>query len=195
MTSLQLEVDTYEKMIIADVNNYIAVHKNGKVKCKGRFEWEDLEKKKVAMFHKNKSFLIIPKAIYAYFVDGVMPEDFLAQNQNIFDYCGAVKAKGDWHFVERKLVDGNLINNKLQKIIRYYISNDGSKLVKCNSDGREIQVEAGQWMQSTVNNLSADKKEFKEYDINLAYYIESIYKEITQIQKARPMGYSQLLLF
>jgi hypothetical protein len=195
LTQLSLEHDEYSKMVIGDVNNYIAVYKNGKVKCKGRFEWEDLEKKKVAMFHKNKSFLIIPKAIYAYFVDGILPEDFLAQNQNIYDYCGAVKAKGGWHFEERKIIDGNIVNNKLQKIIRYYICNDGSKLVKCHDDGREIQVEAGQWLQSTVNQLTANNKKFEDYNINLSYYIESIYREITQIQKVRPMAYSQLSLF
>jgi hypothetical protein len=195
LTKLVLEHDEYSKMIIGDVNNYMAVYKNGKVKCKGRFEWEDLEKKKVAMFHKNKSFLIIPKAIYAFFVHGTMPEDFVAQNQNIFDYCGAVKAKGGWYFEERKIVNGEVVNNRLQKIIRYYIAEDGGKLVKCNKDGREIQVEAGQWLQTTVNKLTKDDKPFDDYNINLNYYIESIYKEITQIQKVRPMAYSQLSLF
>ena len=195
LTQLSLEHDEYSKMVIGDVNNYMAVYKNGKVKCKGRFEWEDLEKKKVAMFHKNKSFLIIPKAIYAFFVHGTMPEDFVAQNQNIFDYCGAVKAKGGWYFEERKIVNGEVVNNRLQKIIRYYIAEDGGKLVKCNNDGREIQVEAGQWLQTTVNKLTKNDKPFEDYNINLNYYIESIYKEITQIQKVRPMAYSQLSLF
>jgi hypothetical protein len=58
ITQLNLEHDEYSKMIIADVNNYMAVYKNGKVKSKGKYEWEDLEKKKVAVLHKNKSFLI-----------------------------------------------------------------------------------------------------------------------------------------
>ncbi len=195
LTQLNLEHDEYSKMIIGDVNNYIAIHKNGKVKCKGRFEWEDLEKKKVAVFHKNKSFLIIPKALYAYFVHGVLPEDFLSKNQNIFDYCGAVKAKAGWHFEERKILKGELVNCKLQKIIRYYISNEGSKLVKCHNDGREIQVEAGQWLQTTVNRLSDNDVPFENYGINLNYYIENIYKEISQIEKVRPRSYSQLTLF
>jgi len=195
LTQLALEHEEYSRMIIGDVNNYMAVYKNGKVKCKGRFEWEDLEKKKVAMFHKNKSFLIIPKAIYGFFVDGIMPEDFVAQNQNIFDYCGAVKAKGGWYFEERKIVNQEVVNKRLQKIIRYYIAEDGGKLVKCNNDGREIQVEAGQWLQTTVNKLTKDDKPFEDYNINLNYYIESIYKEITQIQKVRPMAYFQLSLF
>jgi hypothetical protein len=195
LTQLNLEHDEYSKMIIGDVNNYIAIHKNGKVKCKGRFEWEDLEKKKVAVFHKNKSFLIIPKALYAYFVKGIMPEDFLASNKNIFDYCGAVKAKSGWHFENRMIKDGIPVSQKLQKIIRYYISNDGSKLVKCHNDGREIQVEAGQWMQTTVNQLDADSLDFDSCNIDLKYYIENIYKEITQIEKIRPKAYSQLSLF
>jgi hypothetical protein len=194
ITKLTLEHDEYSKMIIGDVNNYMAVHKNGKVKCKGRFEWEDLEKKKVNMFHKNKSFLIIPKAIYAYFVDGVSPEDFLAANQNIFDYCGGVKAKGGWHFEERCLDKGELINNRLQKIIRYYVSNEGCKLVKCHNDGREIQVEAGQWLQTTINHIDKNKP-FSEYDINTKYYLDYIYDEINEIEKVKSRAFTQLTLF
>jgi hypothetical protein len=177
LTQLALEHDQYSKMIIRDVNNYMAISKNGKVKSKGAFEWEDLEKKKVAMFHKNKSFLIVPKAVYAYFVHGTKPEDFLAANTNIFDYCGAVKAKGGWFFEERYIDNGQLITKKLQKINRYYISNNGSKIVKCNNDGREIQIESGEWLQTTANKIDVSK----HYDINEKYYLEEIYKQIEGI--------------
>ena len=194
MTQLALEHDQYTKMVIRDVNNYMAIYKNGKVKCKGAFEWEDLAKKKVATFHKNKSFLIIPKAIHAYFVKGIKPEDFLEQNQDIYDYCGGVKAKGAWHFVERKIVDGQLVNTHLQKIIRYYISNTGCKLVKCHVDGREIQAESGEWLQTTINKLDASKP-FNTYDINKKYYLEEIYKEIEGIQKVSLKLATQLSLF
>ena len=194
LTQLSLEHDEYSKMVIRDVNNYMAIYKNGKVKCKGAFEWEDLAKKKVAVFHKNKSFLIIPKAIYAYFVNGTKPEDFLEQNQDVVDYCAGVKAKGSWHFEERKIVNGEVINTPLQKIIRYYISNNGSKLVKCNIDGREIQVESGEWLQTTVNKLDASKP-YNTYDINKKYYLEEIYKEIEGIQKVSLKLATQLSLF
>jgi hypothetical protein len=194
MTQLSLEHDQYSKMIIRDVNNYMAVTKDGKVKCKGAFEWEDLAKKKVATFHKNKSFLIIPKAIYAWFVHGIKPEDFLDQNQNIFDYCGAVKAKAGWSFVDRRLVNGNLVNTKLQKIVRYYISNTGGKMVKCHNDGREIQVESGEWLQTTVNKIDTSKA-YYTYDINKKYYLEEIYKQIEGIQVLTYKGSTQLSLF
>ena len=194
MTQLNLEHDEYSKLIIADVNNYMAVYKNGKTKCKGKFEWEELEKKKVSILHKNKSFLVVPKAVYAYFTKGVMPEDFLAQDNNIFNYCAGVKAKGGWVFEERSVKDSTLHVNKLQKIIRYFISNKGSKLVKCNKDGREIQTEAGQWLQTVINKVDPNKP-FTEYDINKSYYLDEIYKQIQQIEKVSQRSSTQLSLF
>jgi len=184
ITQLQLEHDTYSKIILGDVNNYIAITEDGKSKCKGRFEYDNLA------LHKNKSFLIIPKAIHAYFVDGIQPEDFLAQNQNIFDYCGGVKIKGDWNFHEHKIVNGEHSIEPIQHTIRYFVSNSGSKIIKKNnSDGREIQVEAGKWMQTIM--IDYTEKEFSEYDINFKYYLDNIYKEIRSLE---PIN-NQLSLF
>ena len=175
ITQLQLEHDTYSKIILGDVNNYIAVTEDGKSKCKGRFEYDNLA------LHKNKSFLIIPKAIHAYFVDGIQPEDFLAANQNIFDYCGGVKIKGDWNFYEHKIVNGEHSIEPIQHTIRYFVSNSGSKIIKRNNtDGREIQVEAGKWMQTIM--IDYNEKEFSEYDINFKYYLDNIYKEIRSLE-------------
>jgi hypothetical protein len=175
ITQLQLEHDTYSKIILGDVNNYIAITEDGKSKCKGRFEYDNLA------LHKNKSFLIIPKAIHAYFVDGIKPEDFLAQNQNIFDYCGGVKIKGDWSFYEHHIINGEYEVKPLQHTIRYFVSKSGSKIIKKNNtDGREIQVEAGKWMQTTLINYT--EKDFSEYDINYDYYLENIYKEIRNLE-------------
>jgi len=254
LTKLSLEHDEYKKMIIGDVNNYIAVPKDPekKPKSKGRFEWEDLEKKKVSILHKNKSFLVIPKAIYHYFIHGTKPEDYLKSNRNIMDYCGGVKAKGGWKLSmvqvikrpempdEFKLYDDKqkvkylLANNwykgynddwlkptedanrvagrtlhdafkacvmseavvsvePLQKIVRYFVSTKGAKIVKQHVDGREIQVEAGKWMQQVFN-----KKEdlsWDEYNINEEYYIQRIYKEIYNIDKIVKKKYEQLSLF
>jgi hypothetical protein len=183
-TMLQLEHDTYSKIILGDVNNYIAITENGKAKSKGRFEYKDLA------LHKNKSFLIIPKAIQAYFVDGIKPEDYLAQNQNIFDYCGGVKIKGDWEFYQHGIFHGEPFMYLLQHTIRYFVSNSGSKIIKKNNtDGREIQVEAGKWMQTVM--IDYVEKDFAEYDINTKYYLENIYKEIRSLE---PIN-NQLSLF
>lgn len=194
LTMLNLEHDEYKKMIIGDVNNYIAVPSSPDKtpKCKGRFEWQDLEKKKVAVLHKNKSFLIIPKAIYAYFIDGIKPEDYIAQNRNIYDYCGGVKVKSDWQLIDISVIDGKIVENTQQKICRYFISRQGSKLIKRHkSDGREIQIESGKWLQKVFNK----KEEVSFDDINLEYYIESIYKEINNIDVIIRNKFEQLTLF
>lgn len=196
LTKLQLEHDEYSKMIIADVNNYIAMYANPekKPKCKGRFEWEDQEKKKVAVLHKNKSFLVIPKAIYHYFVYGTDPKDYLASNRAILDYCGGVKAKGDWELISTKVEKGKVIENPLQKINRYYISKEGEKLSKRHKfDQREIQVESGRWMQTIMNRYQ--QQPFESYGVDEDYYLEQIYKEISNIDKKVTRTFTQLELF
>ncbi len=175
LTSLQLEHDKYSKIILGDVNNYIAITEDGKAKCKGRFDFENLA------LHKNKSFLIIPKAIFNYFVNGIEPIEYLKTQKNIFDYCGGVKIKGDWKFYEHSLVNGNYVKQPLQHTIRYYISHKGSKIIKTNlTDHREIQIEAGKWMQSTM--IDYVEKDIKDYDINYDYYLENIEKEINSLE-------------
>jgi hypothetical protein len=184
ITNLQLEHDKYSKLVLGDVNNYIAVTEDGKSKCKGRFEYKDLA------LHKNKSFLIIPKALHAYFVEGIKPEDYLAQNQNIFDYCGGVKIKGDWKFVEHAIIDGEFQKKEVQHTIRYFISKSGCKVIKTNLfDGREIQVEAGPWMQTIY--IDHKEQSFDDYNINVAFYLDKIKKEIAGLEPNK----NQLKLF
>tara|TARA_R100000988_G_scaffold102914_1_gene79958 strand:+ start:3034 stop:4920 length:1887 start_codon:yes stop_codon:yes gene_type:complete len=185
ITNLVLEHDQYKKLILADVNNYIAIDNNGKAKCKGRFEFENLA------LHKNKSKLIIPKAIYAYFVDGTLPEDTLKNNNNILDYCIGGKSKGNWKQVARYIKDGKGHEDELQKINRYFISNNGVKIIKVNkNDNREIQLESGRWMQTIYNDTKV--KKWGSYDINEKYYLDAIEKEINNIIGIKS---NQLLLF
>jgi hypothetical protein len=176
MTQLQLETVEYQKMIIGDVNNYIAIDTSGKTKCKGRFEFEELP------LHKNKSMLIIPKAWYAYFVHGTDPAEFLQANRNVYDYCAGAKLRGDWYFTKRSLEEGSFIEERLQKLVRYYISNTGCKIIKCNPDGREIQLESGRSLQTIFNKH--ENKSWSEYNINEQFYLDKIYDEIKKIEKS-----------
>lgn len=181
VTKLKLEFADYKAMYIWDVNNYIAQYTDGKTKCKGRFEWEDLQNHKYTHLHKNKSHLIIAKALFNYFINNIPPERYLADNRNIFDYCAGVKIKGEeWKFVEMKLQDGSIQKNDLQKIVRYYVSKKGSKIVKVNtSDNREIETEAGRWMQTVFNVYK--ELPWEQYNVDDSYYLETIYKEISSI--------------
>ncbi len=203
-TNLNLEHDKYQKLVLADVNNYIGVNEfievditkwreikqsqphylfkveNDKfsyapVKLKGRFDFHNLQ------LHKNKSKLVIPKAIYQYFVNDKLPEDYLDENKNILDYCIGGKSKGNWKQVARKIKDGKLDEEELQKINRYFISKDGVKIIKVNkSDAREIQLEAGRWLQTVYNEMIVEPK-WETYNINKVYYMQAIESEINSI--------------
>ena len=214
LTKLSLDYDTYEKLIIRDVNNYIGVHEfkevskdeyndllksssyplikkendtyyHAKIKCKGQFEFENIP------YHKNKSNLVSRKAVFNFFIHNVPPEKYLRSNKNIFDYCIGKKIKGNWEFVKKDTLDGKLNIEKVQPTIRYMITKKGCKIIKINkSDKREIQVESGRWMLTLFNK--AIKKEWKDYNINDKYYLNAIYKEIENINGPE---YTQTNLF
>ena len=74
---LQLEFAEYSKMIIRDVNNYIAVYTNGKVKRKGAYQYEDLG------WHQNQSALVIPMAAEACMLQGVPINEFIMKHSEI----------------------------------------------------------------------------------------------------------------
>jgi hypothetical protein len=159
------------------------------VKLKGRFNFHELA------LHKNKSKLVVPKAIYNYFVKDVLPEDYLQKNRNILDYCIGMKSKGAWKQVARSTPDGVYKERDLQKINRYYISkpgNNSEKMFKINKDdGREIQCEAGKWMQSLFNEIQLQPK-WGDYRIDMAFYSKAIESEINNIISS---NINQLTLF
>ena len=94
--------------------------------------------------------------------------------------------------VSRTIKEGLLHETKLQKINRYYITNKGVKIIKVNKkDKREIQLEAGRWLQSIYNNMVIEPK-WDQYNINKGYYLDAIEKEINSIIEVAP---NQLKLF
>lgn len=205
ITNLNLEHDKYQKIVLGDVNNYIAVNEYSKtdittwrnvkeknphylfkvlnkdflfaeVKLKGRFDFNDLA------LHKNKSKLIIPKAIFHYFIKNVLPEDYIKENKNILDYCIGSKSKGSWMQIAKYInSDKEYQEDKLQKINRYYISKKGVKLIKRNTnDAREIQLDAGHWLSTVYNDMKLNPK-WDDYNIDVAYYMKAIESEIDNI--------------
>jgi|TARA_B110000902_G_scaffold126232_1_gene147296 hypothetical protein len=203
-TNLNLEHDEYQKLILGDVNNYIGINKYvdvditawreikesnphylfkvqgdkfsfAPVKLKGRFDFHDLQ------LHKNKSKLVIPKAIYQYFVHNILPEEYLNTNKNILDYCIGGKSKGDWKQVARQIKNGIFAEDNLQKINRYYIAKTGVKIVKVHKlDKREIQLEAGRWLQVVFNDMKI-KPKWEDYKIDKKYYLDAVEEEINGI--------------
>ena len=174
LTSYELERTDYAKIIFSTVNDYLAIKTDGEIKKKGDF-LTDFE------LHKNKSARIVPIALEHFFVHDVPVGDTIRNHTNIYDYCLRQKASKDFHY-EGHSKENRTIYNKL---IRYYVSNTGEKLLKVkneNSDSTAVdvsQVEAGDWVMHVCNNL---KPNHPLDNINHAYYIERAERIIHKIQ-------------
>lgn len=159
---LQLEFAEYSAMYIRDVNNYIAVYTNGKVKRKGVYQYENLE------FHKDHSGLVIKKAAEANMLKDVDIKEFVRNHSDIYDFMMRVKVPRNSKLVLVK-DDGTEIPQ--QNTCRYYASKDGGKLVKImppikpDSPPRRIEIESG-WNVKTCNNMA----DF-DNDIEHDYYV------------------------
>jgi hypothetical protein len=118
---LDLEYAYYDKMCVRDVNSYIAVYTDNKVKLKGAYEHSNLG------WNKNHSSLVIPKAAEAALVNGIDVETFIKNHADKMDFMLRVKVPRSNRLVSIDEFGGE---SQEQNICRYYVSNHGVELMK-----------------------------------------------------------------
>lgn len=175
-TTLVIEEVLYDKMIIRDVNNYIAI-KNGwepgkserdYLKMKGDFE---IDKE----YHKDPSMRIVPLAVKEYFVNGIKIEDTIRNHTDIFDFCLRLKTNSQSTGIFTHLVNSQIVTDKLNRTTRYYISKSGKagSLAKKFNDGRIVGVNIG---YSAILFNEYEEKSMEDYKIDYGFYIAEAYK-------------------
>ena len=175
LTQYELERTDYSKIIFSTVNDYLAIMTNGEIKKKGDF-LTDFE------LHKNKSARIVPIALERYFVHGIPVDETIRNHTNLYDFCLRQKATRSFHYEGTNRITGEV--TVYNKLIRYYISTDGEKILKvknpeCQTRAAAVsQVEAGEWLATVCNFLP---KNSKVDNINYNYYIEKANRIITKI--------------
>lgn len=178
MTMLSLERADYNQMIIRDVNNYIAEYIDGKVKKKGAFDTEP-------PFYKNPSMLVVPKALEAYFINNISPEDFVKSEKiTIFDFCCGYKGRRDFKLNLLQNFNYAELITEQQKVCRFIVSKDAENaglLVKDYNDGRRISVVAKKLVQP-LDVIKDDRLDPKLYNIDYQYYLAAINKIKNTIQ-------------
>ena len=191
LTNYELERTDYSKIIFSTVNDYLAVKTDGEIKKKGDF-LTDFE------LHKNKSARIVPIALEQYYVHNIPIEDTIKNHKNIYDFALRQKASSSFHYE-------GISNGKTtvyNKLIRYYVSKTGEKLLKiknadCTTNAAAIsQVEAGEWLMTVCNKL------YKDHlldNIHHNYYIEKALRIVNKIayegRKYKPVDLNQLTLW
>lgn len=104
ITGFEYEETPYTKVAMKDVNNYIAVGKDSKVKGKGLYADMSLQ--------KNPTMQVCTNAAVAYLTKGVLPEMFIKSQTDMKDFVAIRDVKGggvqydrmdwvdDWELVE-----------------------------------------------------------------------------------------------
>jgi len=191
LTNYELERTDYSKIIFSTVNDYLAIKTDGEIKKKGDF-LTDFE------LHKNKSARIVPLALEQYYVNNIPIEDTIKNHKNIYDFALRQKASSSFHYE-------GISNGKTtvyNKLIRYYVSKTGEKLLKiknadCTTNAAAIsQVEAGEWLMTVCNKLY---KDHPLDNIHHNYYIEKALRIVNKIayegRKYKPVDLNQLTLW
>ena len=168
ITKLDLERADYSRMFIRDVNNYVAEYTDGKLKRKGKYEYE-LE------WHQNHSSLVVQKAVEANLIHGQDIRDFIDNHDNVFDFMLRVKVpRGS------RLMFGD---QQIQNTTRYYISDSGKNFTKImpplkrkpEQGERHFRINAG-WKGVPVNDMRIIDHRDILIDIDTNWYVEEAEK-------------------
>ena len=168
---LQLEYANYSKMIIRDVNNYLAFYTDGKVKRKGAYQYEGLG------WHQNQGGLVIPMAAEAKMMRGIDVKEFVQSHANKYDFMLRTKVPRSSKLM-LVMEDGAEIQQ--QNICRYYACKTGGKLVKImpalieGGEDRRLSIDSN-WNVKTCNHI----KDFAD-DVDYDYYIAEAEKLVVQ---------------
>lgn len=195
-TLLELEFTDYSRMFIRDVNNYIAVGTDGKVKKrKGAYQWKTDAPWDISRslgWHQDWSGLVIPRAAESAMVDGVSVAQFITHHADAYDFMMRAKVNAASRLVaaydnptgfDYQTGEPTAIRDVPQQpLTRYHIANEGPHLVKImqplaknvangKTDDRRIGIDAG-WKVHICNRA----EDFSWPNLNRAYYIQAAEK-------------------
>lgn len=202
LTGITLEENNYKKIVIRDVNSYIALDLEGKAKRKGFFTtWNDItgEDGGEHSFHSNPSASIISQALFNYYAYGRTIEDTIYNTNDIYEFLYAIKGKRnfDYWFITSSR-DGVVdIDKRTDRVLRYYISREGANIYKHFHDNRAtnpVGVNRGQLVSLAMNisdkDISGVVKSGKYAgepldaysNLNLDHYVNEAYKTKDEIE-------------
>jgi hypothetical protein len=178
----KLEYTDFAGLYQESVNHYVAVKTNGEVKVKGRFSTED----EINKNNSDKISRIERLALVDYFSKGIPVEKTIRECKNPHLFLIGKKASKDyrWETVHPK-------TNKIteyKKLIRFYISLDGEKLVRSKNEDslatgpKHTQYYSGSLVtiKNKINSPTIDG-----WNIDYDYYIKNISEVINKIEKLR----------
>lgn len=189
-----VEYTVFEWMAQLSVNDYIAkkkgvyekrVFKEDRI-VERQSSFPDLKLKGDAVvdsaLHMNSSFRIIPLAFVNYFANNIVPEEFINNHNNIFDFCARSNSGGTYTHIGFKRNE----NFKLPKLIRYYTSKEGVKIKKIvkpeiNTGANDVNVRPAECLKTVCNSLPKESWEYHLNNIHREWYIDRVNELIYRV--------------
>jgi hypothetical protein len=167
-SGLTTEETLYSKYVGRDVNNYMAIKTDGKVKSKGYFADSGLS--------KNPAGNIIQKAVINFFAKNISVEDTVKSSTKIDDFL----------FVRK--VDGGCIDQKksvIGKTVRWYIAKGEFEPLLYAKNNNKVPMTDGA-------RLFMDLRQDYPLDIDTKWYIRKAKEIVKSVLRVPP---KQLSLF
>lgn len=195
-TLMTLEFTSYRAMFIRDVNNYLAVSTDGKVKRKGAYQHDTSEPNNIAVslgWSQDWSALVVQKAVEAVCVHGADLCQFIYDHDDPFDFMirAKVSASGKSRLVAVDPAQTDLFGRSitgpsdrpLQAVVRYIIARSGPHLfkvmppLKVGAPDRRIAVDKG-WPIHLCINVA----DFDWSALDRSYYVQQAEKLLKVLQ-------------
>ena len=167
LTNLNLDFDYYDRLCQRDVNNYIGLTSDGKVKHKGAFRIDK-------QIHEDASMRIVPMALEQYLLYDVDYRQYIKSVSEIQPFMMGLKIKKR-DLVQERFLDETktqVETRDYSKAVRYIVSKNGNPLYKqFGRSGLDQKVHAG-YKCKIANDLSTISRE----DVDEVFYIKEIEK-------------------
>ncbi len=175
LTGLELERADYKKMFIRDVNNYIGLYTDGKMKRKGTYEYEK-------QLHQDQSALIVQKAAEAHLIHGANISDFIKSHPDMYDFMLRTNVPRSSSLILEFDED---TFDVLQNVTRYYVAKQGGQLVKImppirgKIEDRRIKIQDG-FLAQPMNDMPDGELNFHHL-LNHDWYIAETMKIVAPL--------------
>jgi len=178
-TGFMLEEDKVKKIVQSNVNNYVMVLMNGRVKTKGGYVNYGIAL--AGAWNVNNDYVIVKKAIIDYFVKDKPVEETILTCDNIHEFQYIAKAGGKYSHVYH-IVNGNEI--QVQKVNRVYATNDWSM-----GTLYKVHVETGRPTKIgglPTNCIIDNKNELTIEAVDKDHYVQKAKKMINDYLGVKP---------
>ena len=188
-TGMSMDADVLHCLIARDVNNYIAQFrvkdkKTGELKLEDELKGTFNPLMYLNDLQKGYSMPIVSKAVYDYFINHVPVMDTLKAATNILDFCMTQNVGKNFHIIQRRVVNNEVVDEVYQRYVRFYVDNNGYVLMKVhNISGQKERFAAGTVVQ-ICNSLDDTPIELR--NIDYGYY----YRECMKIIEPVKLGIS-----